>query len=270
MDKPNVLYVSQEIFPYLPESPIAKLTRVLPQSVTEKGNEIRTFMPRFGNVNERRNQLHEVIRLSGLNVVIDDTDHPLIIKVASIQAARMQIYFIDNEDFFARKATVRDSEGKEFDDNDERAIFFARGVLETTKKLRWIPDVVHLHGWFTMIIPIFLRFFMQDDPAFKDCKIIVSLHDEGFSSTWNDLNKKIWVEGINEKELKKLQITDFTSLMKTAIDLADGVTICSENASAELIDYARLSGKPVLDYPGEVPDATPKYLDFYNLIKGQK
>ncbi len=154
MEKKKVLFISSEITPYLPETEMSKKARYLPQGIQERGKEIRTFMPRYGNVNERRNQLHEVIRLSGMNLIIDDTDHPLIIKVASIQSARMQVYFIDNEDYFQRKHTYRDAKGNEFTDNDERAIFFARGVLETVIKLRWAPDLIHCHGWLTSLVPL--------------------------------------------------------------------------------------------------------------------
>ena len=157
MESKKVLFVSQEITPYLPESELSLISRKLPQAIQETGKEIRTFMPKYGNINERRNQLHEVIRLSGMNLIIDDTDHPLIIKVASIQAARMQVYFIDNEEYFQRKHTVVDSKGEHFKDNDERMIFFARGVLETVRKLRWSPDLVHCHGWFTSLVPLYIK-----------------------------------------------------------------------------------------------------------------
>jgi len=154
MKQAKILFISQEITPYLPESEMSKIGRYLPQGIQEKGREISTFMPKYGSINERRNQLHEVIRLSGMNLIIDDTDHPLIIKVASIQTARMQVYFIDNEDYFQRKATNRDQKGKFFEDNDERAIFFARGVIETVKKLHWAPDIIHCQGWVTTLVPI--------------------------------------------------------------------------------------------------------------------
>ena len=154
MKKKKILFISQEITPYLEENELALIGRKLPQGIQEKGKEIRTFMPKFGCINERRNQLHEVIRLSGMNLIIDDNDHPLIIKVGSIQAARMQVYFIDSEDYFQRKAVFHDKEkGKFFADNDERAIFFARGVLETVKKLGWVPDIIHCHGWMTGLVP---------------------------------------------------------------------------------------------------------------------
>src|SRR5512138_1560307 len=157
MESRKVLFISQEITPYLGETKLSKIGRYLPQGIQERGKEIRTFMPRYGCINERRNQLHEVIRLSGMNLIIDDTDHPLIIKVASIQSARMQIYFIDNDDYFQRKGTVADDDGSEYADNDERCIFFARGVLETVKKLRWTPDIIHCHGWITALAPLYIK-----------------------------------------------------------------------------------------------------------------
>lgn len=269
MENSKILYIAQEIKPYLPDSPISALSRDLSQGIMEGGKEIRTFMPRFGSVNERRNQLHEVIRLSGLNIVIDDTDHPLLIKVASIQAARMQIYFIDNDDLFSRKGVTADpSTGAVFADNDERSIFFARGSLETTKKLRWVPDLIHLHGWFTMMVPIYTRLMAKKDPYFAQSKIVVSLYDEAWQGQWEDMNRKLWMEGIDEKALKKIDIHDYASLMKTAIDLSDGVTVCSATASQELIDYARSAGKPVLDYPGD-EDYVGAYDKFYDQVIGK-
>ena len=175
MESKKVLFISQEITPYLVETKLSKISRYLPQGIQERGKEIRTFMPRYGSINERRNQLHEVIRLSGMNLIIDDTDHPLIIKVASIQSARMQVYFIDNDDYFQRKHTIADSSGKEFEDNDERALFFARGVIETVKKLRWAPDIVHCHGWMSALVRVYLRNIYNDEPLFTNYKIIYSI-----------------------------------------------------------------------------------------------
>src|SRR5512145_2815386 len=172
----KVLYVSQEITPYLPESEMSIIGRNLPQAIQEKGMEIRTFMPKLVCINERRNQLHEGIRLSGMNIIIDDTDHPLIIKVASIQAARMQVYFIDNDDYFQRKSLFGDEKTSFFDDNDERAIFFARGVLETVKKLQWPPDIIHCHGWFSALLSLYIKRLYDEDPVFKNAKVILSLY----------------------------------------------------------------------------------------------
>ncbi len=157
MEKKKILFVSQEIAPFLPKSEISSTARRLPQGIQEAGKEIRVFTPRFGSINERRHQLHEVIRLSGMNLIIDDNDHPLIIKVASIAAARMQVYFIDNDEYFKRKNTVVDDKGLDYEDNDERAMFFCRGVLETVKKLGWQPDVIHCHGWMTAPMALYIK-----------------------------------------------------------------------------------------------------------------
>lgn len=186
MSKRKVLFVSQEIYPYVPESEMSKIGRTVPQSVQEKGCEIRTFMPRWGIINERRNQLHEVIRLSGMNIVIDDMDHPLIIKVASIQAARMQVYFIDNEEFFLQRQMLLESDGSENADGDERAIFYARGVLETVKKLRWIPDIIHCHGWVSAAVPMYLRKVFKEDPAYANCRIVFSVYSQMPSKVLGD------------------------------------------------------------------------------------
>src|SRR6056297_1311332 len=203
MEKAKVLYIAQEITPYLPENHMSKLARYLPQGIQEKGKEIRTFMPRYGKINERRNQLHEVIRLSGMNLIIDETDRPLIIKVASIQSARMQVYFIDNEDYFHRKFKLKDDEGNEFEDNDERAIFFARGVLETIKKLRWAPDIVHCQGWFTGLAPLLIKKTMNDDPFFAQSKVVYSIFNDGFTNPLDkELKSKVKALGIAEKDIK--------------------------------------------------------------------
>lgn len=252
MDKAKILFVSQEIMPYLPETQISHISRRLPQGILEKGKEIRTFMPRYGNVNERRNQLHEVIRLSGLNLNIDDTDHPLIIKVASIQSARMQIYFIDNDDYFQRKTLFTEPDGSYCADNDERAIFFARGVLETTRKLRWAPSIIHCHGWFTSFVPFFARYLFADDPHFATSKIVISLYPDAFDNRWdNRLRDKLKVENLADNAFDNLNVTDYQSLMRMAIDLSDGVCIGSPEADGELIEYARSKGKPILDYHNE-------------------
>ena len=186
MTKANkVLFITQEITPYVSESEMSLVGRNLPQAIQEKGREIRTFMPKWGNINERRNQLHEVIRLSGMNLIIDDTDHPLIIKVASIQSARMQVYFIDNDDYFQNRLQVVDENGVEYEDNDARAIFYARGVLETVKKLRWCPDVIHCHGWMTALAPLYIKKAYKDEPSFRDAKVVFSLYDNDFKEPFH-------------------------------------------------------------------------------------
>ena len=245
----KILYVCQEIMPYLPETELSTLSRRLVQAMQERGNEIRTFMPRYGCINERRNQLHEVIRLSGMNLIIDDNDHQLIIKVASIPSARIQIYFIDNDDFFARKAVITDAEGNEFEDNDERAIFFARGVLETVKKLNWSPNIVHCMGWMSAVVPIYLKKVFNDDPLFRDVKVVVSLCDDRFEQPFNEgFAQKVANEGVKDEKLADLTLPSYENLYRFVIDYADGIVVASENANPALVEYARQSGKPVMEF----------------------
>lgn len=248
----RILFVSQEITPYLDETHMSKIGRFLPQGIQEQGKEIRTFMPRYGKINERRNQLHEVIRLSGMNLIIDDVDHPLIIKVASIQQARMQIYFIDNEDYFHRKSILKDKTGKYHKDNDERAIFFARGVLETVKKLGWGPDLVHCHGWFSSLVPLFVKKGYNDNPLFTEAKVVVSLYDDEFPGTLDPkIFDKVKIEGITDGDIAHYKEPTYVNLLKAAIDLSDGVIKGSEKINPELEEYAKGSGKPYLDYHPE-------------------
>ncbi|MEA3451986.1 MAG: glycogen/starch synthase [Bacteroidota bacterium] len=258
--KRNILYVFQEITPYLPESQMSKKGRYLPQKNQEMDNQIRVFMPRYGLVKERRNQLHEVIRLSGMNIVVNDMDHSLVIKVASIQAARMQVYFIDNEDYFQRKALFRDEEGKFFEDNDERTIFFARGVLETIKKLRWTPDLVHINGWLTSLIPLYLRKAYKEDPIFQDSKVILSIYDDEFVEEFDaNIKKKIKLHGVTDRDLKVFEKNDYLNIMKLAIKNSDGIIMASSNINPELEEYAKKNKKPILEYQGE-----EEYFEAYN------
>ena len=237
----RILYVCQEVAPYVPDTEGALLCRRLSQAMQERGNEIRTFMPRYGCINERRHQLHEVIRLSGMNLIIDDNDHQLIIKVASIPSARVQIYFIDN---------------------DERAIFFARGVLETVKKLRWTPTVVHCHGWFSSIVPIYLKKVFADDPIFKEVKIVVSLYGDGFDKPLDaGMKEKIANEGVKDKKLSILDTPSYENLCRYVMEYADGIILASDAVTPEIIELVRNSGKPLLEY--QSPDAED-FFDNYN------
>lgn len=234
--------------------------RYLPQGIQEKGKEIRTFMPRYGCINERRNQLHEVIRLSGMNLVINNADHPLIIKVASIQSARMQIYFIDNEDFFQRKFTLIGRNGKHFEDNDERAIFFVRGVVETVKKLGWAPDIVHCNGWFTSLMPFFLKAVFKDNPLFSDTKVVYSIYNDAFSGSLDaGMAQKMKYKDVPDQLLKKYENPDYVTISKAAIDFSDGVILGDENVQEELVAYAKEINKPLLEYQNK-----EQYIDAYN------
>ena len=266
MSAKKVLFICQEIFPYLPESDMAVTCRTLPQAAQENGHEIRTFMPKFGNINERRNQLHEVIRLSGMNLIINDNDHPLIIKVASIQSARMQVYFIDNEDFFRRKFTVADAEGKEFADNEDRIIFFTRGVIETVRKLRWTPDIIHCHGWFSALAPLYVKKAFADDPFFKNAKIVWSAYDDAFQAPFSaDFARKAIIEGITEDDLKVVAgAPGFVNLSKLAIDNSDAVVQAQPAIDPAVAEYARQSGKPFIR--GSEDDHYAAYINLYNSL----
>ena len=266
MKQAKILFISQEITPYLPETEMSKIGRYLPQGIQEKGREIRTFMPKYGSINERRNQLHEVIRLSGMNLIIDDTDHPLIIKVASIQSARMQVYFIDNEDYFHRKHVLSDEKGDFFDDNDERAIFFARGVLETVRKLRWSPDIVHCHGWISSLIPLYLRRTFSDDPLYNKSKIIYSIYNDGFSkSLRKEFIQKLMMDGIQDEDMEILAQPNFENLTKLALNLSDAAIIGSLEINKSIEKYIKTIKKPVLEYKAE-DEYIDAYSDFYDEI----
>jgi len=269
MKKVNkVLYISQEIFPYLPSSPIADMGRYLPQAVQDRGRETRTFMPKFGAINERRNQLHEVIRLSGMNLIIDDTDHPLIIKVASIQAARLQVYFIDNEDFFRRKNTIADDNEVEYSDNDERTIFFVRGVMETVKKLRWTPDVIHCLGWMTALAPLYIKQAYNQDPFFKNSKVIYSLFNDDFKQPFRSLfADKLLLEGIEAGDVAHLKESDidYLKLNQLAIDFSDGVIQSVPGTNTDVLDYIQKTGKKFLPYK-EDEDYADDYVRFYDSV----
>ncbi len=267
----RVLVVAQEIYPYLPSSEIADKCRGLLLGLQEKGREIRTFMPRYGVVNERRNQLHEVIRLSGMNLIIDDTDHPLIIKVASIPSTRIQVYFIDNEDYFQHRDVLSDQTGKEYPDNDERAIFFARGVIETVKKLRWTPDVVHCHGWITSLIPLYIKKCYSDDPSFRDSKIVYSAYDSFFSSPLDiRFMEKLSMDGISPEETGFPAGTPLTceDMVKLAVKYSDGVIAASESQATLLAEYSKKNGKKYMQLNDDDTNRMEEYNNFYDDICG--
>lgn len=271
MKEVKVLFIAQEITPYLPESEIANICRALPQGIQDRGHEIRTFMPKYGSINERRNQLHEVIRLSGMNLIIDDTDHPLIIKVASIQSARMQVYFIDNDDYFQRNAEgVTDEDMRS--DNDERSIFFVRGVMETVKKLRWTPDIIHCHGWITALAPLYLKKSYAEDPSFRDAKVIYSLYDNDFKTPFDpNFASKLKLEGIQDSDIPFSvgDSIDSVTLNKLAIQYSDGVIQASRNIKPEITGYVQELSIPFLEYQNS-ETYIDAYNEFYNKIVGNE
>ena len=263
MAKKKILFINPEITPYVPDNSLSLMGKDLPQAMQERSHEIRTFMPKWGTINERRGQLHEVIRLSGMNLIINDTDHPLIIKVASIPSARVQVYFIDNDDYFGKRLMEKDEQGEDYPDNGERAIFFARGVLETVKKLRWIPDVIHCQGWMSAVVPFYVKTAYHDEPSFAETKVVTSLFSKGLV---NDLgtNFKQCLEFREAKaELLKGYNDNFNilELGKLAIDYSDGIVQAEEVVNNELLDYAKTKGVPVLGYQKDFADSYEKFYD---------
>ncbi len=239
--------------------------RNLPHAMQEKGHEIRTFMPKWGNINERRGQLHEVIRLSGMNLIIDDTDHPLIIKVASIQQTHVQVYFIDNDDYFSKRQMDKDELGNDYPDNGERAIFFARGVLETVKKLRWAPDIIHCQGWMSAVIPLYVKTAYHDEPSFADTRVITSLFTNSLKKDLGTNFKKCLEFRDAKAELLEPYADnfDFEELGKLAIDYSDGIIQADGKVNTALLQYAKDKQLPILDYQEDFADA---YESFYQQI----
>jgi len=271
-DVKRVLFVNSEMSPYLPDGDMATYCRTLAQGVQENKVEIRSFVPRYGVINERKNQLHEVIRLSGMNIVIDDVDRPLIIKVASLPSARMQVYFIDNEDYFHRKALYTDASGKFFKDNGQRAIFFARGVLETVKKLRWSPDIVHCSGWMSHVLPFYLKTAYKDDPIFTSSKVVLSLFNDIPTAKFEDtIAHAMLFKGEGECQAAKECLGDNPAgidLAKLAVCYSDGIVEASKDLPEELLKLAKDQGKPVLPYAkSQLGKGYAEYMKFYSSVK---
>ena len=262
----KILFINQEITPYVPDSELSLMGKSLPQVMQDNGHEIRTFMPKWGTINERRGQLHEVIRLSGMNLIIDDTDHPLIIMVATIAQTRIQVYFIDNDDYFSKRRMTADEKGEDYPDNGERAIFFARGVLETVKKLRWVPDIIHVQGWMGAVVPLYIKTAYHDEPSFANTKVVTSLFTKSLNSELGS-NFKRCVEFREAKAelLKKYNDHfDFEELGKLAIDYSDGVIAAHKDVNGDLMKYAADNHIPTLAYPGD--DFGAAYEEFYEKI----
>jgi starch synthase len=249
MEKKRVLFISQEINPFLAKTELANFIRKVSQGIHDSGKEIRVFMPKFGAINERRHQLHEVIRLSGMNLVVNDVDMPLIIKVASIPKERIQVYFIDNDEYFKRKATFSDEDGVLYPDNDERAIFFAKGVVETVKKLNWVPDIIHVHGWMASMLPVYMKHFYKDEALFSETKIVSSVYSQSFDGNLDlEMINKIKFDGVPNEAVAELEIPNYENLIKASIKHSDAVIIASENLSPSLTKFIESSGKPFLPF----------------------
>ena len=247
MKDKRILYVSSEVVPYLAENEVSLMSYDVPKMINDQGGQIRIFMPRYGNINERRHQLHEVIRLSGMNLVVNDLDMPLIKKVASIPKERIQVYFIDNEEYFKRKATFADEEGVMYPDNDERAIFFAKGVVETVKKLNWVPDIIHVHGWMAAMLPVYMKHFYKNEALFSDTKIVTSVYSQSFDGTLDpEMINKVRFDGIPDEAIAELEVPNYENIIKTTVRNSDAVIIASDGLTPSLTKFIESSNKPFL------------------------
>jgi len=257
----RVLYVSSEVVPYLPETEIASTAFNVAKKAHSRGIQTRIFMPRFGVINERRHQLHEVIRLSGMNLIINDMDMPLIIKVASIPKERMQVYFIDNDEYFKRKSIFSDEDDQLFSDNDERAIFFAKGVVETVKKLNWAPDIIHVHGWMASLLPLYIKEYYSEEPLFVESKIVTSIYNQGFEGSLStELVEKIKFDKISEDKIGILEKPNYTNIIKNAMYNSNAVVQGSKDISSEITEEIRNKDIPTLLFK---EDSFESYLNFY-------
>ena len=263
MKDKRILYVSSEVVPYLPENTLSSTAFNIAKYAHSKGIQTRIFMPRFGVINERRHQLHEVIRLSGMNLIINDMDMPLIIKVASIPKERMQVYFIDNEEYFKRKAVYGDDKVDLFPDNDERMIFFAKGVVETVKKLNWAPDIIHVHGWMASLLPLYLKEFYKEEPLFTESKIVTSLYGNSFDASLNtELSNKVKFDKITDSKASILQDPNHNNILKSAIENSDAIIKVEENYPEEIEKFIEEQDIKVLEYlPEDLVNES--YVEFY-------
>ena len=267
MGKKKILFISQEITPYLPDTYMSKVGLNLPKNSIELGNETRVFLPKFGVIKEKTNNLHEVIRLSGMNLILDDFDHQLIIKVASIQSARMQIYFIDNDEYFPRKIMFHDEDGNFLTNNEERMIFYCKGVIETVKKLGWAPQIIHCQGWFSSLVPMYIKKIYNEDPLFKDTKVIFNVFDTEFEGSLDDgiINKLLFENKLEKADLSDLQNPNYENLSKFAINYSDAVIKGSKNINTNVLKHIKDSELPFMDYPGE-ENYESQYNNFFDTL----
>ncbi|MCU0382984.1 MAG: glycogen/starch synthase [Cyclobacteriaceae bacterium] len=267
MSKYRILYVASEINPFLQTSEVADFVRKLPQAMQEKGMEIRILVPRFGIINERKNRLHEVVRLSGINIPVGEEEKPLIIKVASIPNAKLQVYFIDNEDYFHRKSVFHDKENRFYADNDERAIFFCKGAIETVKKLGWSPDIVHCNDWITSFIPLYLKTTYKNDPLFKNAKTVFTIYDNSFTHKFkDDIMDKVKMLDIEDKMLGNLKTADYEGFIKMGMEFSDAVIVAGENKKLDSL-FKDMKSKKV-ETIGKDTDYTESYYNLYNELVG--
>lgn len=263
--KKRILFIANEMSPYLELTEFSELVNKLAIKANDTGYEVRCIMPRFGSINERRHRLHEVVRLSGINVNIDNDDMPLQIKVASLPSARLQVYFLDNEELFKRKFVFHDEEDKWFDDNDLRTVFFCRGALETVKKFGWPPDVVHCSGWMTGLIPAYLKTIYKKEPVFAHSKIVYTIGQSTFKEKLGSdfIRKALIHDSLKEKDLEPFKEANNLAMFRGGATYADAITFGAEKVDKKLLtEFTKVKGKKTLLY-NEESDLTD-YLQLYN------
>ncbi len=269
MAKGRILYINQGVTPFSAETEATVMNRYLPQYTQELGREIRVFVPRFTDINERKHQLHEVIRLSGMNLIVNNCDHQLIIKVGSIPTARLQVYFIDNEEYFVKYGDTFDEKGVLRPTNDERILFFGRGALEAVRKLAWQPHLIHFSGWFSGMVPFYLRRINKENAFFSGTKTVLSLEADNFKGSFaEDMERKMRADGATAKDLRLYQNLDYPTLMKAAITYANGIVISSPNADPELVQFAKENKRHVLDYNPDRTEFFAKINKMYESLCG--
>ena len=270
MSKLRILYVASEINPFLQTSEVADFVRSLPQAMQEKGMEIRILVPRFGLINERKNRLHEVVRLSGINITVGDEEKPLIIKVASIPSAKLQVYFIDNEDYFHRKSVFHDKDEKFYADNDERAIFFCKGVVETVKKLGWAPDIVHCNDWMSSLVPLYIKTTYKNDPLFMNTKTVFTIYDNKFTYKFkDDLLEKAKMLDVDDDMLSTLKTLDYEGFIRIGMEYSDAVIKADEGLTDSLRSlFEDIEKGKKVDTIEKSENFTESYLELYNELIG--
>lgn len=266
MSNLRILYVASEINPFLQTSKVADFVRKLPQVMQERGMEIRILIPRFGLINERKNRLHEVVRLSGINISVGEEEKPLIIKVASIPNAKLQVYFIDNDDYFHRKSVFFDKENNFHPDNDERAIFFCKGVLETVKKLGWSPDIVHCNDWMTSLVPLYLKTIYKNDPIFKGAKTIFSVYNNRFDFKFSaNIVEKACCAGVDASMLDSLQTADYDGFVKIGLEHSDAIINYNGDDQGTI---AKLFEDKIIKVVDQSDEGMESYYELYNELVG--
>lgn len=268
-DKKRVLIIANELSPYVEFTDFAQILNSLAVKTFDSGLEVRVIMPRFGTINERRHRLHEVVRLSGINIIIDKDDYPLIIKVASLPNARLQVYFMDNEDYFKRKAVFTDDKDNFFEDNAERMIFFCKSALETVKKFGWPPDIIHCHGWMTSLAPLYLKTAYKKEPVFNYSKVVYTAQNDQFKDNLGEsFLKKAMISGdIKEKDLEPYKAGNNIALTLGAAKYADVVIHGESKPVKPLADEIKPSRyKKVVKYDDSWKEDASPLLDLYKSL----